>query len=382
MRVADRGRDSVSVAFVGTYPPTRCGIATFMAALREAMGLPRTGVVASVELPGGDFGPEVVAELMRGSRASLAMAASVLERYDVAIVQHEFGIYGGEDGREVVDLVAALETPTIAVFHTVLRSPSLNQRSIVEELAEKAKSVVVQSLPARARLLAGYDVDPSKVQVVPHGARLNLAGRTTMDPGRRPTVLTWGLIGPGKGIEFGITAIAALVDLDPPPRYLVQGGTHPRVLEHEGEAYRNSLVARAQELGVTELVEFEDRYVDTDTVLASIREADVVLLPYSSRDQVVSGVLVEALASAKPVVATRFPHAEELLAAGSGILVPHDDAGAIARALRRLLTDRDLRADMARIAEKQAHSLDWSSVGRTYRQLANAAALRPTRTVG
>jgi glycosyltransferase involved in cell wall biosynthesis len=153
--------------------------------------------------------------------------------------------------------------------------------------------------------------------------------------------------------------------------------THPRVFEQEGETYRNSLVARVRELGVTELVEFEDRYVDTDAVLASIREADVVLLPYRSRDQVVSGVLVEAVASGKPVVATRFPHAEELLASGSGILVPHDDAGAIARALRRLLTDGDLRADMTRIAEKQAHSFDWSSVGRTYRQLVRAAALHP-----
>jgi glycosyltransferase involved in cell wall biosynthesis len=187
-------------------------------------------------------------------------------------------------------------------------------------------------------------------------------------------VLTWGLLSRSKGIEFGIEALPLLRDLDPAPRYVVHGRTHPRVLEHEGEAYRASLQQEALDLGVADMVEFDDRYVDTASVMAWIREADVVLMPYRSRDQVVSGVLVEAIASGKPVVATRFPHAEELLVEGSGILVPHDDPRAIAAALRQLLTDADLRTRMAGVARRQAPFLAWENVGRTYRQLAARVA--------
>jgi glycosyltransferase involved in cell wall biosynthesis len=367
---------SLSAGFVGTYPPTRCGIATFTHALRTAMALPRSGVVASVdELGVIRFGPEVIVELVRGSARSIAEAAAALGHFDVAIVQHEFGIYGGEDGEEVVELVAALEVPVLLVLHTALRAPSPHQRAIVEELAGMAELVVVQSAAARARLLEAHDVDAAQVRVVPHGAPLNLSdGPVEIDPYRRPVVLTWGLLGRGKGVEFGIEALAQLRDLDPAPRYVVHGRTHPRVLAHEGEAYREALQERARTLGVAEMVEFDDRYVDTASVLAWVREADIVLLPYRSRDQVVSGVLVEAIASGKPVVATRFPHAEELLAEGSGILVPHEDPEAIAAALRRLLADQGLRARMASVARQQAPSLAWTNVGRTYRKLAARAA--------
>jgi glycosyltransferase involved in cell wall biosynthesis len=150
----------------------------------------------------------------------------------------------------------------------------------------------------------------------------------------------------------------------------VHGQTHPHVLAQEGEAYRNSLIAQARALGVDDLVEFDDGYGNTASVLAWIREADVVLLPYRSRDQVVSGVLVEAIASSRPVVATRFPHAVELLSDGSGILVPHEDAPAIAAALRTLLTDPQAAARAAAAAQLQAPPFFWENVGHAYRTLA------------
>jgi polysaccharide biosynthesis protein PslF len=340
------------------------------------MALPRSGVVSLVDAPGSvRRRPEVVAELVRGSPASLASAAATLASFEVVVVQHEFGIYGGEEGSEVVDLVAAVDAPVVVVLHTVLGEPSEHQRAIVNELARMAQVLVVQSQAARNRLLSTHTVDPSAVRVVPHGARLNVgAGRQRR--GRRPVVLTWGLLGPGKGIEFGIEALVRLTDLAPAPLYLVHGRTHPRVLEREGEAYRESLLARTHELGVAELVEFDDRYADIPSVLSWIREADVVLLPYRSRDQVVSGVLVEALASGKPVVATRFPHAEELLGAGSGILVPHDQPEAIAHALRQLLTDRRLHAQMATVAREQAAVHAWENIGQVYQRLAASVVRR------
>ena len=362
------------VGLVGTYPPTRCGIATFTAslagAITAAMPQCRFGVVACTDEQAQNGGSsDVVAELVSGSPASLAAAAAALREFDVAIVQHEFGIYGGPDGSEVVDLVREAAVPTIVVLHTVLRRPTHGQRRVVEQLGRLADLLVVQSGAARARLLEQHVIDPKKVRTIPHGARLNLSPPADRGDDSPPVVLTWGLLSRGKGVEWGIDALAMLADLEPAPRYVVAGQTHPKVLELQGEEYRDSLRARAAALGVAGQLELDDSYRDTDSLLGRIREADVVLMPYSSREQVVSGVLVEALASGKPVVATRFPHAEELLAGGAGLLVPHEDAPAIADALRRLLTDRELAARAASAARREGRTLAWESVGASYLEL-------------
>ena len=294
----------------------------------------------------------------------------MLDRFDSVIVQHEFGLFGGEDGADILELVGRLRTPVIVVLHTVLECPSANQQWIVEELVRLARHVVAQSSVARDRLLAAHDIDPARVTVIQHGATANIAPEIVPDqPRRRPVVLTWGLLGPGKGIEFAIEALAGLQDLDPLPRYVVLGETHPNIVRHSGQSYRRSLQVLAAERGVDEIVEFDNRYRDTPEVLAEIRKADVVLLPYLSRDQVVSGVLVEAIASAKPVVSTAFPHAVELLAKGSGIVVPHEDSEAIAAAVRLLLTDRRAAAVAAAVARDQAGSLTWESIASHYEAL-------------
>jgi glycosyltransferase involved in cell wall biosynthesis len=376
-----------SVGLVGTYPPTRCGIATFTASLAKATAAAqpdcRLGVVACVdEQAPALHSSEVVAQLVSGSAASRAAAVAALGEFEVLILQHEFGVYGGEDGCEVVDLVRDLGRPLIVVLHTVLRRPTLGQRRIIEQLAVLADRLVVQSAAARVRLLEQYVVDPEKTRTIPHGARSNLSAEPRgRDDSRSPVVLTWGLLGPDKGIEWGIEAIAHLRELEPAPRYVVVGQTHPHVREIHGEEYRDALRALAADLGVADLVEFDDAYNDTSSLLARVREADVVLLPYRSREQVVSGVLVEALASGKPVVATRFPHAVELLGEGSGLLVPHEDAEAIAEALRRLLTDTALASRAAAVARHQARSLFWETVGESYLALAAEIVRRqaPTR---
>jgi glycosyltransferase involved in cell wall biosynthesis len=372
--------EELSVGFVGTYPPTKCGIATFTESLRNAMAPPgsgrRTKVVSCVDVPGAvQQPPEVAAELVPGSSASRRAAALALDGCDVVVLQHEFGIFGGDDGGEVIDLVTALNVPVIAVLHTVPRLPSPSQRALVERLAELADCVVVQSAAAGHRLLEMHTIDPDRVYVIPHGAPANLAPLGSQpDPARSPIVLTWGLLGPDKGIEWGIEAMALLDDVQPRPRYVVLGQTHPRILETRGEEYREELVARAVALGVDHLVEFDNAYRDSASVQARIREADFVLLPYLSREQVVSGVLVEAIASGKPLISTRFPHAEELLGEGSGILVPHEDAEAIANALRSLVTDPALASRTAAVARRQAPTMFWENVGESYLRLANDVA--------
>ena len=186
----------------------------------------------------------------------------------------------------------------------------------------------------------------------------------------RPTILTWGLLGPGKGIEWVVDALAQLRDLEPEPRYLVVGETHPRVVERAGESYRYGLMARATARGVGDLVEFDDRYLSLAALGRIIAGADVVVLPYDSREQVTSGVLVEALAAGKPVVATGFPHAVEMLGGGTGLIVPHGDSVAMAAALRRVLTEPGLAARLGAEAAAVAPQLLWPAVADRYRALA------------
>jgi glycosyltransferase involved in cell wall biosynthesis len=366
---------------VGTYTPTECGLATFAAALRSGMVGPDPGaaecaVVRLVDEPQGDGGPEVIAEAMRGSRGSIAKAVAALNGLDTVIVQHEYGIYGGPDGAEVVDIVEALEVPTVVVLHTVLDDPTPNQRRIIEALGRSADALVTMTRTAQRRL-RGYDVDRNKVSVIPHGAHPPAPDLGPVPAAERPTILTWGLLGPGKGIEWGIEALAFLRDLESPPCYTIVGKTHPNVLEQQGEAYRDGLRARAEELGVADLVEFQDGYSDRAALQRTIAAATLVLLPYDSVDQVTSGVLIEAVAASKAVISSSFPHAVELLNGGVGLLVPRHDPEAIADAVRRALTEPGLHEQMVAGAAALAPSLSWTAVGGQYRSL--ASTLRQAR---
>jgi len=206
------------------------------------------------------------------------------------------------------------------------------------------------------------------VVVIPHGAAPNFSGPVRSDI-RWPSVLTWGLLSPGKGVEHGIAAIARLGTRSPAVSYVVAGETHPKVRAAHGEQYREALKAQASALGVAGRIQFDDAYRDWDSLRALVRSVDVVLLPYDSRDQVSSGVLVEAVASGKPIVATRFPHAVELLGDRTGILVDHGDVDGMARALERVLYEDGLADRMATSARHAAMPLFWPAVGASYRAL-------------
>ena len=358
------------IAMTGTYPPTQCGLATFSRSLRNALVEDADVDVVRVvgrDVPSGDA-REVTTRWFGGERAGIPAVLRAIDGVDLLIVQHEFGIYGGRDGADVIELLEAVSAPTIVVLHTALGNPSGHQRAVLNRVTAAADRVVVQSAVARERILHSVDVDPERLIVIPHGAALNLAGpRPTLAPG--PCVLTWGLLGPGKGIEHGIRALAALGPGEPSPTYVVLGGTHPKVFEREGDAYRQSLMALADQLHVADRVRFDDGYRDTDELRACVRAADVILLPYDSRDQVTSGVLVEALAAGKPVVATAFPHAVEALACGAGIVVPHGDPVAMAGALGVALFDRSKGDVMRAAASAEAPHLDWSCVAARYLEL-------------
>jgi polysaccharide biosynthesis protein PslF len=365
---------STRFGFVSTFPPTQCGLASFTAALRGALmhsAIDEGWVVRLVDAPLPGSGDEVVAQLITGDSASLRRAAVQLNQCDIAIMQHEYGVYGGTDGSEILHLLDQVLVPCVVVLHTVLTHPTPHQRQVLESVIAKADAVVTMTKAARDRLAAGYAADMSKVRIIAHGAPALQA--TMADPVFRTgefTVLTWGLLGPGKGIEWGIEAMAMLRDLTPMPRYLVAGQTHPKVLLHEGDVYRDRLREQVRQAELGSCITFDDHYRNSSALASLVRSADVVLLPYDSTEQVTSGVLIEAVAAGKPVVATQFPHARELLAGGAGLLVPHRDPAAIAAALRSVITHRDVMTRMAAAATAAAPQLLWPAIAEQYRELA------------
>lgn len=373
----------VRFGVVSTYPPTRCGIATFAESLVTELGRAgaHVGVVSIVDEPQVQVLP-VVQQWQRGSEWSTQSAVRSLDDHDVVIVQHEYGIFGGEDGADVVDLVRRVHVPVITVLHTVLTQPTPHQHEVLADLVAVSDGLVTMTETARDRLIARWQVDPRLITVIPHGAHDNrpalVAG--TGEP-TRPTMLTWGLLSEGKGIEWALLALAELKGSVPLPHYRVVGRTHPKVEEREGEAYRSRLQAMTRDLGLTDDVEFDDRYLTRDQLASTIAAADLVLLPYDSREQVTSGVLTEAVAAGRPVVSTSFPHAVELLSSGAGVLVPQGDAGALAAALRRVLTEPGLSERMARTSRGLAPSLLWPTVARRYLELGRDLANGPTQPV-
>jgi glycosyltransferase involved in cell wall biosynthesis len=286
----------------------------------------------------------------------------------VVLIEHEYGIYGGPDGVEVLALIDGLTVPAVATLHTVPVSPTPEQKSILEAIVGSTERTIVMSSAASLRLVSEYDVDPSRIRVIPHGANPDLDGPapTRTD---RPVVLSWGLIGPGKGLETAIAAFAELGDIPTRPRYVILGDTHPKVRAQQGDRYMQGLVAQAERAGVGDIVEFDNRYLGREALIEMIRSVDMVLIPYDSREQVTSGVLVEAIAAGKPVVATAFPHAVELLGTGAGIVVPHEDPAGMAAAMRRVLSDPDLARTMSKTARSVGSAMYWPAVAASYESL-------------
>jgi glycosyltransferase involved in cell wall biosynthesis len=365
---------AVSYGFLSTHPPTRCGLATFNAALVAHLTAQDAGSgVVRVVAHDVDGPADVVHTWQTSALGGGHAAAAALNHFDVAIVQHEYGIYPGPDGWEVLSLLRQLTVPSIVVLHSVLAHPTRRQRALLEQIVAAATAAVAMTRTARDRLIVGYGIDARKVSVIPHGG----GDYAAVPAGQRQHrhLLTWGLLGPGKGIEWALRALAELRDLTPSPSYTVVGATHPAVAERQGEAYRAGLHLLGAQLGVAHAVRYEPVYHDEASLSRLIGSADVVVLPYDSREQVVSGVLVEAVAAGIPVVATRFPHAVELLSRGAGLLVPHRNPRALAFAIRRILTEPGLAAHLVDRGRVRSPVPPWSAVAARYRVLAHRLLL-------
>lgn len=366
----------VNYAFLSAFPPAESGVAAFCAALMNHLADPaggeHCGVVPVLDGPSPRIPHDRVVRLISGQPFGALRVADALNRFDIVIIQIEDGLYGGLDGEDLLDVLDGVHVPVIAVLHTVSAAPTPHQRFVVQRIADAAAALVVLSHSAAAALLEAYPVNANRVAVIPHGAVAGGAPPPAPLVARAPTILTWGLLAPCKGIEWAIAALAQLRDLRPMPRYRVVGRTDPRVLAQYGESYRDFLYERARSSGMSGLVDFNPADRAPDQLTSMVRDADLVLLPYDCPQQFVSGTLSEAVTARRPVVATDFPHARELLAGGAGLVVPRRDSGAMAHAVRRVLTEPGLAETLAGRCSDLARAFDWRAVAHGYRTLARA----------
>lgn len=371
-----------SLALIGSYVPRQCGIATFTKDLRDALaeevGDRETLVVALDDRPEGYRYPEDVRfEIQSHRQQDYRGAADILNinQVDVAIVQHEYGIYGGADGRHLLDLMPRLRMPIIATLHTLLTEPKPGQATVMKELAKQSDRLVVMSRYGQSILQDVYGVAPEKIALIPHGIpdvpfvdpsfhkdQFGLEGRTVL--------LTFGLLSPNKGIETAIRAMPRIIDRHPDVVYVVLGATHPHVLKRQGSEYRNSLERLVDQLGVREHVAFHNRFVTLDELCGYIGASDLYITPYLNKAQVVSGTLAYALGAGKATVSTPYWYAEEMLADDKGRLFPFGDAEELARTVNHLLDNDTIRNVMRKKAYMACRPMVWKEVARSYIQLA------------
>ncbi|MDP3546483.1 MAG: glycosyltransferase family 4 protein [Phreatobacter sp.] len=382
------------LAFIGNSLPRRCGIATFTTDLQQAVATSapaiETSIIAMTDRGQSYNYPATVrAEIRDDCPADYERAAEMLNKSQVNVVslQHEFGIFGGEAGADILPLLSRLTMPVVTTLHTVLAEPTAAQRDVLSAIVAASAKVVVMAEKGVELLRTVYRVPADKIEMIPHGipdvafvepdaakARLGFSGRSV--------ILTFGLLSPNKGIEIMIDAMPSILKRRPDAVYVVLGATHPHLVRDHGEAYRDSLVDRVRELGIEDHVVFLDQFVDMPTLLDFIAMSDVYVTPYLDEAQMTSGTLAYSFGLGKAVVSTPYWHARELLADGKGILVPFGDAGAIGAEIAELLTDDDRRQSMRRRAYASSRSMTWARTAGRYRATFEAARLAvPLRVI-
>lgn len=366
------------LAFIGNSLPRHCGIATFTTDLQQAISTSRpdleTVIVAMTDHGQAyDYPSSVALQIKDDNIEEYVRAADFLNagRFDTVCLQHEFGIFGGEAGAHILVLLSRLTVPVVTTFHTVLAKPTAVQRAVMDRIIEASAKVVVMANKGRELLRNVYQVPDDKIEVIAHGipdvafvgpeaakARLGFSGRSV--------VLTFGLLSPNKGIEVMIDAMPSILKRRPDAVYVVLGATHPNLVRDQGEAYRESLLARVRELGVEDHVVFLDQFVDQATLLEFISMCDVYVTPYLNEAQMTSGTLAYSYGLGKPVVSTPYWHAQELLADGRGVLVPFGDAAATGREIAELLTDDTRRQAICKRAYAVSRSMTWERTAERY----------------
>jgi glycosyltransferase involved in cell wall biosynthesis len=383
---------SMRPLFISTFPPEKCGLATFTMDSMNAVDSAAEDTICSVaaikktdDCVHDD--PRVVHTIDNSRCESYRMAADVANDgpCDVVSLQHEFGLFSGPWGVDLLEFMRACRKPIVSTFHTLMLEPEQLPRQLIRIIADRSRSVVVMTHIAAKILGEVYGIRGSKVHVIPHGVpnietNAQRSSKMRLQLAERQIIFSFGLISRGKGLEHVIESMPQIVTQCPTALYLVVGATHPEVKRHEGEAYREYLIAMANELGVAAHVKFVDSFLPMPELKQYLQACDIFVTPYPGKDQIASGTLAYALSAGCATISTPYLYAQEALENGRGQLVPFCDRAALADATIRFLTNDPFRISTGAKAYEYARPMVWPNVGRSYLKLFQRVA-SPIKTL-
>jgi len=370
-----KNNKKTKIAFLSTYPPRECGLATFTQDLVTAIdgsGEMDTKVIA-VTNPGNEvYDSKVISKIAQHEQADYIKMARELNNSDIdlLVIEHEYGIFGGEHGAYILDLINNLEIPLVTTFHTILSKPDPKQQSIINELGKKSEKVITMARNTKPLLKSVYGIDPEKIEVIHHGVpKRPFQSRESMKKKyryeNRQIISTFGLIGPSKGIEHGIEAISKVAMDHKEVRYLILGQTHP-ALKDEGIAYRNKLEALVENLDLSDHVEFINKYLSKEELIEYLQLSDIYMTPYLGKDQAVSGTMAYAVGYGKAIVSTPYMYAKEMLSGGRGFLAEFSNSDSLAECIKNIIKNPNIKAKMERDTMKLGRTMYWDKIAQRY----------------
>lgn len=379
----------IDIAYISTFPPQECGIATFTRDLSNAIEkytpfsnpivIPVTGNVEIQKFPS-----IVKSRIIKENHQSYLDAADMINDADIwgVSLQHEYGIFGGRDGEYILDFLDRLKKPVITTLHTVLFKPGENQKRIIQRIGEMSAAVVVMVKTGKDMLVNTYGLPESKIAVIPHGVpnvdQISIdEAKGSLGISNRHVMSTFGLISRGKGIEYALKAMPEILGKHPDTIYLVLGETHPGVRNSEGESYRRELLQIVCDLGIENNVRFNNKYLTIDELIQYLSATDIYVTPYINRDQIVSGTLAYALGCGKAIVSTKYLYAEEVLSNGKGLLVDFMNHEEISKAVKTILDNPVMQKQMEAKSYSYGRESKWFNVAIEYLDLFHKKCTKP-----
>ncbi len=380
----------MKIAYIGTYPPRQCGIATFSQNLIRsiAMNTEEKEVVSHANViamnnPGCesayDYPEEVKLTIRQEEQRDYINAARFVNLSDsqACVINHEFGIYGGADGIYLLPLLHRIKIPLMVTLHTVLREPTPGQKSVIQEIGKAADRIVVMSRKAVQFLTTIYDIPREKIAIIEHGvpdfpavSHEEMKRRFNFD--QRMVLLTFGLLSRNKGLETVLEALPQVVDKHPELLYVILGKTHPEVVKHSGEEYREHLNLLVKKYNLQNNVSFLPKFVQESELFEYLSACDIYVTPYLNEAQITSGTLAYAVGAGAAVLSTPYWHAEELLSEGRGRLFDFHDSRQLAEILNELLEHPERLGDIRKKAYEYGKRIRWPLIGGQYLELARA----------